>query len=159
MRVATAHLSWGLGVKPCLLASPFTQKCNCGRASAPPWAPLVQPWPRPAQFQILRLHLYFHLRWRPQKMGMCKISWGGPSRWRRSKMWKSPSSPQIHQKYIYMWNNSCRTPTEHWQKTSDFPKAVWLTGSLCSSQASGLSLWGGRAEFRTLDHQRLPGAT
>ena len=30
----------------------------------------------------------------------------GPSRWRRSKMWRSPSSPQIHQKYIYMWNNS-----------------------------------------------------
>ena len=21
-----------------------------------------------------------------------------------------------------MWNNSCRTPTERWQKTSDFPK-------------------------------------
>ena len=30
--------------------------------------------------------------------------------------------PQIHQKYIYMWNNPYRTPTEHWQKTSDFPK-------------------------------------
>ena len=25
-------------------------------------------------------------------------------------------------KYIYMWNNSYRTPTERWQKTSDFPK-------------------------------------
>ena len=37
-------------------------------------------------------------------------------------MWRSPSSPQIHQKYTYVWNNSYRTPTEHWQKTSDFPK-------------------------------------
>ena len=37
-------------------------------------------------------------------------------------MRRSPSSPQIHQKYIYMWNNSYRTPTERWQKTSDFPK-------------------------------------
>ena len=37
-------------------------------------------------------------------------------------MWRSPSSPQIHQKYIYMWNSSYRTPTEHWQNTSDFPK-------------------------------------
>ena len=37
-------------------------------------------------------------------------------------MWRSPSSPQIYQKYIYMWNNSCRTPTEHWQKTTDFQK-------------------------------------
>ena len=34
---------------------------------------------------------------------------GGPSRWRKSKTWSSPSSPLIHQKYIYMWN----TPTEH----------------------------------------------
>ena len=30
---------------------------------------------------------------------------------------------------------------------------VWLTGSWCSGLVSGLSLWGGRAEFRTLDHQ------
>ena len=53
------------------------------------------------------------------------LRWGA-SAWRRSKMWRSPSSPQIHQKYIYMWNNSHRTPTEHWQKTSDFPKALLL---------------------------------
>ena len=46
----------------------------------------------------------------------------GPSRWQRSKTWRSPSSPQIHQKYINMWNNSYRTPTRCWQKTSDFPK-------------------------------------
>ena len=46
----------------------------------------------------------------------------GPSRWQRIKMWRSPSSSQIHQKYIYMWNNSYRTPTERWQKTSDFSK-------------------------------------
>ena len=25
-----------------------------------------------------------------------------------------------------MWNNSCRTPTEHWQKTSEFPKGKKL---------------------------------
>ena len=49
-----------------------------------------------------------------------------PSRWRRSKTWRSPTSPQIHQKYIYMWNNSYRTPTERWQKTSDFPKGKKL---------------------------------
>ena len=41
-------------------------------------------------------------------------------------MWRSPSSPQIHQKYIYMWNNSYRTSTECWQKTSDFPKGKEL---------------------------------
>ena len=30
-------------------------------------------------------------------------------------------------KYIYMWNNSYRTPTECWQKTSDFPKGKKLS--------------------------------
>ena len=83
----------------------------------------------------------------------------GPSRWWRSKTWRSPSSPQIHQKYIYVWNNSYRTPTKHWQKNSDFPKAMWLTGSWCSGRLSGLSLWGGRAKFRTSVHQRPPGPT
>ena len=51
---------------------------------------------------------------------------GRPSRWQRSKKWRSPSSPQTHQKYIYMWNNSYRTPAECWQKTSDFPKGKKL---------------------------------
>ena len=41
-------------------------------------------------------------------------------------MWRSPSSPQIHQKNTYLWNNSYRTPTEWWQKTSDFPKGKKL---------------------------------
>ena len=41
-------------------------------------------------------------------------------------MWRSTSSPQIHEKYIYMWNNSYRTPTERWQKTSDLPKGKKL---------------------------------
>ena len=50
----------------------------------------------------------------------------GASRWRRSKTWRSPSSPQIHQKYMYMWNNSYRTPTERWQTTSDFPRGKKL---------------------------------
>ena len=41
-------------------------------------------------------------------------------------MWRSTSSPQIHQKYTYMWNNSDRTHTECRQKTSDFPKGKKL---------------------------------
>ena len=32
------------------------------------------------------------------------------------------SGGSLHQKYIYMWNNTYRTSTEHWQNTSDFPK-------------------------------------
>ena len=51
---------------------------------------------------------------------------GGASRWRKSKTRRSPSSPQIHQKYIYVWNNSYRTPTERCQKTSDLPKGKKL---------------------------------
>ena len=49
-----------------------------------------------------------------------------PPRWLRSKTWRSPSSSQIHQKYIYMWNNSYRTPTERCQKTSDLLKGKTL---------------------------------
>ena len=49
-----------------------------------------------------------------------------PSRWQRRKRWRSPSSPQIHQKYIYTWNCSYRTPTELWQKMSDLPKGKKL---------------------------------
>ena len=41
-------------------------------------------------------------------------------------MGRSPSSPQIHQKYINTWNNCYRTPTERWQKTSDLPKGKKL---------------------------------
>ena len=41
-------------------------------------------------------------------------------------MWRSPSSPQIHEKYIYMWSSSYRTPTERWQKISDLPKGKKL---------------------------------
>ena len=44
----------------------------------------------------------------------------------KSKTRRSPSSPQTHQKYVYTWNCSYRTPTEHWQKTSDFPKVKKL---------------------------------
>ena len=51
---------------------------------------------------------------------------GGASRWRKSKTQRSPSSPQVHLKYIYMWNSSYRTPTERWQKTSDLPKGKKL---------------------------------
>ena len=41
-------------------------------------------------------------------------------------MRRSPSSPQIHQKYVYTWNCSYRTPTERWQKTSDLAKGKKL---------------------------------
>ena len=44
----------------------------------------------------------------------------------KSKTWRSPSSPQIHQKYIYTSNCSYRTITEYRQKTSDLPKGKKL---------------------------------
>ena len=50
-------------------------------------------------------------------------------------MWRSLSSPQIHQKYIYMCNNSYRTPTECWQETSDFPKGKKLPTYLGRAKA------------------------
>nr|XP_058911409.1 pyruvate dehydrogenase (acetyl-transferring) kinase isozyme 1, mitochondrial isoform X3 [Kogia breviceps] len=81
-----------------------------------------------------------------------KIIWR-PSRWQRSNMWNSPSSPQMHQKYIYMWNNSYRTPTECWQKTSDFPKGKKLPTYLGRAKektdkriGTGPAPWGGSCE-------------
>ena len=50
----------------------------------------------------------------------------GPLRWWRSKTWRSPSSPKTYQKYIYIWNNSYRAPTEGWQKTSALQKGKKL---------------------------------
>ena len=52
-------------------------------------------------------------------------------------MWRSPSSPQIHQKYIYMLNNPYRTPTVCWQKTSDLPKGKNLPMYLGRAKEKG----------------------
>ena len=59
-------------------------------------------------------------------VGAFNVVSGERRRWRKNKMQRSPSSPQIHQKYIYTWNGSYRTPTEHWQKTSELPKGKKL---------------------------------
>ena len=54
------------------------------------------------------------------------FNYRGALRWQKSKTWRSPSSPQTHQKYIYMWNNSYRTATECWKENSDLPKGKKL---------------------------------
>ena len=83
-------------------------------------------WPRIVWFQ--RSLFYWTLRREISRVykRIRNEAEGGASRQQKSKMQMSPSSPQIHQKYIYMWNNSYRTPTERWQKTSDFPKGKKL---------------------------------
>ena len=102
---------------------------------------------------------------------MCTVHRKGerPSRWGRSKTWRSPFSPQIHQKYTYMWNNSDRTPTECRQKTSDFPKGKKLPMYLGRAKekrkkerqknrdrtcTSGRELWR-RKSFHSLDAPSL----
>ena len=42
---------------------------------------------------------------------------GSRKRWLRSKMGRSPSSPQIHQKLIEILNNSYKTASRRQQKT------------------------------------------
>ena len=81
------------------------------------------------------------------------------SKWASSK--HSPGTP--------CWATSLLAPEADSMKTSRWLcvvfweqtllEAVWLTGSWCSSWVSGLCLWGGGAEFRTLVHQRPPGST
>ena len=87
-----------------------------------------------------------------------------PSRWQRNETWRSPSSPQIHQNYIYMWNNSYRTPTEHWQKNSDFPKGKKLPHTWVGQKKKGktktkekrqdLHLWEGAVKEEKFPHTR-----
>ena len=109
---------------------------------------ITDNWLGKFPFQIL--HEFFGLCCSPSQ----NFRIGGPSRWQRSKRWRPPSLPLIHQKYTYMWNNSNRTPTECWQKTSDFPKgkklptylAMWLTGSWCF----GLNLLGGESPVQDM---------
>ena len=68
----------------------------------------------------------------------CINSIGGERRrGRKSKTWRSPSSPQIHQKCIYTWNCSYRTPTERWQKMSDLPKGKKLPTYLGRTKGKG----------------------
>ena len=88
------------------------------------------------------------------------------SRWRRSKTQRSTSSPQIHQKYIYTWNCSYRTPTERWQKTSDFPKGKKLPTYLARAKekrnnrdkriGTGPAPLGGNVKEEKLPHTRSP---
>ena len=41
---------------------------------------------------------------------------------RRTKMGRSTFPKHIHQKFTCMWNRSCRTTSEWWQKTPDLKK-------------------------------------
>ena len=66
------------------------------------------------------------ITWRLNNILLKKQWVGGASRWWKCKTQRSASSPQIHQKHIYVWNSSYRTPTERWQKTSDLPKGKKL---------------------------------
>ncbi|XP_073657266.1 dual specificity mitogen-activated protein kinase kinase 5 isoform X2 [Tursiops truncatus] len=66
--------------------------------------------------------------------GAVKNNAGDLRKWWKSKTRRSPSSPQIHQKYIYTWNCSYRTPTERWQKTSNLPKDVKPSNMLVNTR-------------------------
>ena len=97
---------------------------------------------------------------------MVKKNLEGPSRWQRSNTWRSASSPQIHQKDIYMCNNSYRTPTECWPKTSDFPKGKNLPRTWVEQKKKGkketkeqgrdLHLWEGAVKEEKFLHTRKP---
>ena len=81
-------------------------------------------------------------------------------------MWRSLSSPQIHQKYIYMWNNSYRTPTERWQKTQTSQKArnsprTWVgqkkkEKTETKEQGWDLHHWEGAVKGEKFPHTRKP---
>ena len=104
--------------------------------------------------------------WRFLKKLKIELPGGRPSKLQRSKTWRSPSSTQIHQKYMYMWNNSYRTPTECWQKISDFPKVKKLPTYLGRAKEQrknrdkrigmGPAPLGGSCEEEKFPHSRKP---
>ena len=57
----------------------------------------------------------------------------------------------------HLLNAGRRPQTSQKARNSPTYLAVWLRGSWCYGPASGLSLWGGRAKFRTLVQQKPPG--
>ena len=69
-------------------------------------------------------------------------------------------------KYIYMWNNSYRTPTERWQKTSDLTKGKKLPTYLGRAKekrktrdkriGTGPAPVGGNREGEKFPHTRKP---
>ena len=75
-------------------------------------------------------------------------------------MWRSPSSPQIRQKYIYIWNNSYRTHTECWQKTSDSPQGkkilTYVEKTETKEQGWDLHFWEGAVKEEVSTHQETP---
>ena len=71
-------------------------------------------------------------------------------------MRRSPSSPQIHQKYIYRWNCSYRTRTERWKKTSDLPKGKKLPTYLGRAKEKTSIQWEGAVKEERFPHTRKP---
>ena len=70
---------------------------------------------------------------------------GLESRWLRNKKARSASSPQIHQKFICIWNNSYRTSSECWQNHPN------------SQKGKPVSLEQGRAKDKDNERNRIPG--
>ena len=52
-----------------------------------------------------------------------KDTWRERRRWQKSKTRRSPSSPQIHQKYIYMWKCSNKHPLNAGRRPQTSQKA------------------------------------
>ena len=62
----------------------------------------------------------------------------GNGRWWRSKTESSPSSPQIHQKFIRTWNNSYRTTSEQQQKTPNFQQGKVISSEYSRAKDKGI---------------------
>ena len=82
------------------------------------------------------------------------------------QMKEQDKTPQIHQKNIYMWNNSYRTLTECWQKTSDFQKSIKIPMYLGRAKekrknrekriGTDLCFWEGPVKEEKFPHARKP---
>ena len=101
-----------------VVSSPGTPALHPCPAPSPAWPSLLQVSPRKTSWSRAADLIFEMMTWN----FWSRLVDGVKGDLQDGGEVRSPSSPQIHQKYIYMWNHSYRTPTECWQKTSDFPK-------------------------------------
>ena len=70
------------------------------------------------------------------------------------KFWGMVEEPSVYGRLLERAETELQQGSGWHPTHSTSSPAMWLTVSWCSGQLSGLNLWGGRAEFRTLVHQR-----
>ena len=131
----TARLSWGVGGSHSALGTPIGRAGCEAYARGLLWASETQISAKEKKKAISHLWLFSRLLF----YSVEHCLWG-----------------KTRKEQVILMCSAEGQPLQACFSNCEGTPVMWLTGSWCSGWVSGLSLWGGRAEFRTLDHQRPP---